>query len=167
MINAICAEGQYKFPRPNECNDCPVGFACPTPYSSPIPCAEGFYANDINQVSCKRCEPGYKCPTIYDHIECGTGFYSLAGSVNCYPIPSGMKANPAFEKGSKPQWCATGEISALTDTECSVCGENKLCAGNNYQPDDCKDRRLNSRPGEYGCHPYRFTYPGDVTNPTD
>ena len=43
-----CLTGQFAYPNPNICMDCPVGFECPEPLSPPIICTEGFYADAIN-----------------------------------------------------------------------------------------------------------------------
>ena len=81
-----------------------------------MPCIQGYYRDaTMTATACVRCPAGYKCPTPYAKEACTTGAasdneYSLAGSLNCYPIPSGMKAHG---NAAKPIWCENDEVSKL------------------------------------------------------
>ena len=131
-------------------------------FAKPIPCVQGFYADTVNHVACVRCPAGWKCPTVYAKEECQSGTYSLTGSLNCYPIPSGMKANTVAPTAAKPEWCANDEVSMLGEIVCNQCEANKQCGGDNFAQDDCDVAKLTSRAGEKSCYPYRFTYPTDA-----
>ena len=96
-----------------------MGFECPEVFARPIPCQEGFYAGAVNQQYCTRCPAGSKCPTPFAAVGCASGTYSVVGSVACYPIPSGMKADAGTPEAARPAWCEYDETSALGVTTCT------------------------------------------------
>ena len=145
--------------------DCPIGFECHTPYAKPIACIEGYYADTINKDACLICPAGWQCPTIFAKVECDPGYYSVAGSVNCYPIPPGMKAG-ASAKADLPEWCSIDKVSALASTTCINCDANFQCGSDDIATLACTDKKLNSHVGEMSCFPYKFTWPQDPANPT-
>ena len=95
-----------------------------------MPCIQGYYRDAATVATeCLRCPAGWECPTPYEKVECVDGTYSLEGSLNCYPIPSGMKANG---RAAKPIWCANDEVSKLGETVCNQCEANKQCGGDDF-----------------------------------
>ena len=114
-----CSSGQFAYPNANDCTDCPIGFECPEVFARPIPCLEGFYSDAVNFQYCTRCPAGSKCPTPFAKETCASGTYSVAGSVACYPIPPGMKADAGTPEGARPAWCEYDETSALAATTCT------------------------------------------------
>ena len=154
----------YAFPNNNEGNECPIGFECPDVLALPIPCTPGYYSDAVDQQACTICPAGSKCPTVYAVEACDTGYYALEGSVNCYPVPSGMKASSLGAKTHKPEWCDTGFYSALAAVACTECPDGSMCGGDDIVPTTCTSNRMTSRLGEDGCYPYQFTYPSEFTN---
>jgi hypothetical protein len=67
---------------------------------------------------------------------CTTGYYSAAGSLNCYPIPDHMTTvDTATRPGA--QWCKYGEYSALTANNCQICSSLQECLSDSIAPIDC------------------------------
>jgi len=88
MVHGSCSAGEYKYPNPSAVAEtCPEGYACPYCFAKPTLCPRGYYTT-TGETACNLCEAGYKCPTSYASMKeaCGAGYYSSAGSINCYPV---------------------------------------------------------------------------------
>ena len=118
---------------------------------------------------CQLCPAGKECVTPWDTpVDCDDGFYSLEGSVNCYPIPPNMEANTLGAKTMKPTHCPAGHVSGLANTAgCEICDATYGCYGNDIAQELCtSENKMNSRAGEMSCFPYKFTYPQNWADPT-
>ncbi len=82
--------GEYSLYASGTCQDCPLGHKCPTLATmSPQLCADGYYINALRQSSCSICEAGRSCVSKTNSTECGKGYYSPAGQMECFLCGSG------------------------------------------------------------------------------
>lgn len=121
-------------------------------------CPRGYYSN-AGATTCTRCEAGYKCPSPYGSMRsaCSAGWYSAAGSLNCYPVPTHMETTST---SARPYYCAFSEYSALTDNACTTCPADKYCPADNIGPISCpmsveltSSSAYTSFSGEQSCFP--------------
>ena len=74
--------GQYS--DGSSCQDCPAGFACPSPSADPQLCVNGTYQVNTGQTSCDPCPAGSSCLDVTQAPEdCGVGFYSALAEGYC------------------------------------------------------------------------------------
>jgi len=121
-------------------------------------CPTGYYS-DNGATVCNLCEAGYKCPSPYLSMRtaCTAGYYSAAGSVNCYQVPSHMTTSAV---NIRPSWCSYSTYSALTANSCVTCPTNSWCPSDNVSPitcpmsvEDTLTSAYTSFAGELSCFP--------------
>ena len=126
---ATCTDGSGNYAYPNiggTAYACPEGYACPYCFQPPILCPYGYYSN-AGATTCTLCEAGFYCPGSMGSLRaaCASGtndWYSAAGSVNCYPVPSHMTTP---DTATRPNdFCKYGQYSALTINTCVDCPLN-------------------------------------------
>ena len=129
-VTGGCTAGQFAWPNPSPCLTCPEGFECQQWNAPPRKCLPGWYSSTGAQY-CTKCPAGSKCPSEYFSTKsvCSAGFYSLPGSLNCYPIPARMSGTLS----TRPVWCnfLLGEISPTASATCTACALGSGCPSDN------------------------------------
>ena len=96
-------------------------------------------------------------------MTCTAGFYSIAGSVACYPVPDGMKSDDVAKRPGGTDYCNYGVFSKTGSNTCTDCLLNEQCQANNLDPVTCDTARFTSRLLEFQCFPNQVaggTYAG-------
>ena len=115
--SGICEDG-YHCPkgspnsRPSNFS-CPIGHACPSNSSLPVPCSEGTYNNQTHSTQCYTCPAGFYCLEGLLTGRCPRGFYCPLGTgYNWFSCPMGTYSN---------------KYGLSSELECTLCDGGSYC----------------------------------------
>ena len=120
--------------------ECPLGHFCPEGSPYPQPCVDGYFNDELQQVTCKLCPVYYYCNTAAEAaVLCPPSYYCPEGSGYPNVCPPGTYSPVGANTFSLSRiedcllcppghYCNYGEISGL-------CSAGFLCKWGNYLPE--------------------------------
>ena len=134
------------------CIDCPLGAQCPFIFANPIPCANGYYANQTRLTACLKCPAGYECPlSSLTPTPCALGTYSFEGSQACTLCPAGFFCPNNMTTVPLP--CVDGQFSNSGASKCTFCPIGHFCPDAQLPPIACPAGMYNGIIGQTRCVP--------------
>lgn len=169
-----CAAGQYNDQEGgiyywrsnlfvNYCKTCPLGYYCPTPDATPIPCPHGYVNSLSDRTVCVKCKLGtytlgegsiqtsngisgcLQCPLGYSCGEDATPRRCPKGTVNSGGGTTCLTCDPGYyndKEGGKLIY-----YNYLSYTECRPCPKGYYCPSPSESPIICPKGHVNARNG--------------------